>query len=138
MKKLIIGLILIGILIYSLINDRLNSPIYSKHEYDIIAAEVKAEKIMKTDESVRAIASSFDGKDLIKFRIVVKKKIDNSEAKRLIGKLMNEIAIYANARNSVAFWTKFNINFDIIDENDGQVLYQGLNNKKDGGVYWIF
>jgi len=131
LRKWIVGFVLVGIMIFSV-----NVLTFTSPEYDVVFALVTAEKVMKTDESVRNVATSYDGKGLIKFRIVVKEKIDNWEAKRLVFTFMNEIENSADVRKSGEFWTKFALEFDIID--DTQVLFQGINNKENGRVYWIF
>jgi hypothetical protein len=97
----------------------------------------KAEGIMKQDELVSAVAGAFDGKENIKFRILVKGSLTNDQAKMLVIKFMEAISKHSKLHDNTKFWRKYNLNFDIASLIEGRILFNGTKFKDKEDIFWI-
>jgi hypothetical protein len=99
---------------------------------------IKAQVIMEQDELVSSVAEAFNGKENIKFRIVVKGSLTNNQAKMLVIKFMEAISKHSKLQDNTKFWGKYNLNFDITSQKDGQILFNGTKFKDKDDIFWIF
>ena len=84
-------------------------------------SEVQLQKLDK----VKTTAAAFDGKNNIKFRLMVEGYLSEDEAKKLFNQTLNTIATNSNHRD---FWNYYNAQFDIKSYDKG-ILYQATKSK---------
>jgi hypothetical protein len=97
-----------------------------------------AEKTMRKDVSVQDLATAYDGKEKIKFRILVKKQLLNTEAKQLAEKFINEMEHTANVQLPDRFWDYYTLEFEMLQADTGKKLFNGIKEKGNNEIYWIF
>jgi hypothetical protein len=106
--------------------------------YDVASALSKSEDVMNKYDMVQIVASSFDGDETIKLRILVKQQINNAQAKNLMTKYIDEINKNSHSKVSEPFFDRYLVRFNIIDGKIGTELYKGIKEKGNKEIYWIF
>lgn len=126
MKQIIVSIIIFLLLVGC--NDR-------RLDFEEVSdAMGHAEKYMNDNELVTTSASSVLNNQFINFRLVVKDRITNEQAKLLIEELVNDIE--SNLSDTKIFRNKYDFKFDIKSEKDGEILYKGRLDQDQ--VWWQF
>lgn len=97
------------------------------HKPDISISDTlgKSEVQLQKLDKVKTTASAFDGKDLIKFRLMVEGAPSKDEAEKLFNETLNTIATNSNHED---FWNYYNVQFDIKSYDKG-ILYEATKSK---------
>jgi hypothetical protein len=109
-----------------------------KPQFKIGALLSITETTMRKDVSVQDLASAYDGKEKIKFRMLVKKQLLNTEAKQLAEKFINEMEQTANVQLPDRFWDYYTLEFEMLQADTGKKLFNGIKEKGNNEIYWIF
>ncbi|MBD8035862.1 hypothetical protein H9635_03850 [Solibacillus sp. A46] len=91
-----------------------------KSEMDILDTLTKTEEHFKQLSEVDTVATSFDGKKDIKFRIMVEGTLTEKQAQTLFEEILNNLKKYSNQSK---FWNSYNGYFDIKNYDNG-VIYE--------------
>jgi hypothetical protein len=110
----------------------------SKPQFKIATLLSITETTMRKDVSVQDLASANDGKEKIKFRMLVKKQLLNTEAKRLAEKFINEMEHTANVQLPDRFWDYYTLEFEMLQADTGKKLFNGIKEKGNNEIYWVF
>lgn len=92
---------------------------------------------MNQDDSVSSVAHAFDGRDAIKFRIMAAENLSNKQAKELMMKFMAAVSNHST-QDSDTFWTRYDLEFDIKSQENGEILFHGRKFKEYDELFWIF
>jgi hypothetical protein len=101
---------------------------------EVIKSLVLAEKHLNNKGFVTA--SSSESNKYIKFRIMVKDRITNEEAKKVIGEFIGTME--SNIKDKELFKDTYYMTFDIKSEKDGNVLFNGKRDKGNIDIWWQF
>jgi hypothetical protein len=101
---------------------------------EVIKSLVLAEKHLNNKGFVTA--SSSESNKYIKFRIMVKDRITNEEAKKVIGEFIGTME--SNIKDKELFKNTYYMTFDIKSEKDGNVLFNGKRDKGNIDIWWQF
>lgn len=98
------------------------------HKPDINVSNTlgKSEVQLQKPDKVKTTASAFDGKDVIKFRLMVEGSPSKDEAEKLFNETLNTIATNSNHED---FWNYYNAQFDIKSYDKG-ILYEATKSKR--------
>ncbi|OME77200.1 hypothetical protein BK120_27115 [Paenibacillus sp. FSL A5-0031] len=108
----------------------------AKPDFDNVSESlVNAERVMNDKDLVITTATSSQSK-IINFRILIKDRINNEQAKGLVNDFFNEID--KNITDLELFKKTYSIKFDIKSQKDGQILYQGKREKEEDQIWWQF
>lgn len=91
-----------------------------KSDIDISGTMVKTEEYINQLPEVATVASSFDGKKDINFRIMVEGTLTEKQAQTLFEEILNSFKKYSN---SSVLWNDYNGYFDIKNYDEG-VIYE--------------
>lgn len=92
-----------------------------KPSIDIGVAVGKTEDYFRKLNGIATTASSFDGKEDIKFRLMIKGNLTETEATKLFRSIMDTIAEFSDRAD---VWDYYNGYFDIKNYDHG-VIYEG-------------
>jgi hypothetical protein len=101
---------------------------------EVIKSLVLAEKHLNNMGFITA--SSSESNKFIKFRIMVKDKITNEDAKKLIGEFIGTME--SNIKDKELFKDTYYMIFDIKSEKDGNILFNGKRDKGNIDIWWQF
>ena len=96
-----------------------------KSEINVSDTLGKSEVQLQQLDKVKTTAAAFDGKNNIKFRLMVEGYLSKDEAEKLFNEILNTIATNSNHQN---FWNYYNAQFDIKSYDKG-ILYEATKSK---------
>lgn len=102
----------------------------SKPDINVSDALGKAEINLQKIDKVKTTASAFNGKDIIKFRLMVEESPSKDEAEKLFNETLNIIATSSNHKD---FWNYYNAQFDIKSYDKG-ILYEATKSKGNSEI----
>ncbi|WP_246943588.1 hypothetical protein [Bacillus pinisoli] len=98
-----------------------------KPQFDISEILNQSEEKLNKFEDIETTASAFNGKEDIKFRIMVEGTPSEEEAIVLFNKILDSLKEFSNHEN---FWSYYNGYFDIKNYDEG-VIYEATKMKTE-------